>query len=231
MSDTTPIDTLPIPIVPAATVVLVRDRDGVLEVLLLQRNSKLAFAGGAWVFPGGAVDAGDAGEDELERARHAACREAMEEAGWSVAPQHLHWFAHWTTPDNMRKRFSTWFFIVDVSAEQQQVAIDGGEITAARWVTPAQALEQHIGKHIELMPPTFITLQELSQHRDTQAALQMYHQREVRHFLPHVNLVGDTVCMLYPGDSGYDAHDARLEGARHRCEMAPDGWKYIRTID
>jgi hypothetical protein len=59
----------------------------------------------------------------------------------------------------------------------------------------------------------------------------MYRQRDVRHFLPHVNVVGDTVCMLYPGDSGYEAHDAQREGERHRCEMAPDGWKYIRTID
>jgi len=223
--------TTTVPIVPAATVVLMRDRDGMLEVLLLQRNSKLAFAGGAWVFPGGAVDANDVGADDLEQARYAACRETMEEAGWTVLPQHLHWFAHWTTPDNMRKRFATWFFIADVSVEQQQVDIDGSEITASRWVTPSQALEMHAGKHIELMPPTFVTLQELSQHRDAQSALQMYRQRDVRHFMPRVNLVGDTVCMLYPGDCGYEAQDAHLQGAQHRCELAPDGWKYIRTID
>lgn len=231
MTDTTTTSIPPVAIVAAATVVLVRDRDGALEVLLLQRNSKLAFAGGAWVFPGGAVDAADIGCDPLEQARYAACREAMEEAGWSVAPQQLHWFAHWTTPDNMRKRFSTWFFIADVSAEQQQVDIDGGEITAARWVTPLEALEMHVGNHIELMPPTYVTLLELSQHRDAPSALQMYREREVRHFLPRVNIVGNTVCMLYPGDCGYEAQDAQLEGARHRCVMAPDGWEYIRTID
>ena len=41
---------------PAATVVVLRDNDEQLEVLLLQR-SRRGFAGGAWVFPGGAVDA------------------------------------------------------------------------------------------------------------------------------------------------------------------------------
>jgi len=224
-------ETTTIPIVPAATVVLIRDREGALEVLLLQRNSKLAFAGGAWVFPGGAVDAEDAGDNELERARHGACREAMEEAGWKILPQHLHWFAHWTTPETMRKRFATWFFIADVSSEQQKVDIDGGEITAARWVTPTQALELHDNKHIELLPPTFVTLLELTPHCDAHSAMQMYQQREVRHFLPHVNVLGDVVCMLYPGDCGYDTHDAQLPGAQHRCELAPDGWKYIRTIE
>ena len=40
----------------AATAVLLRDTEQGLEVLLLRRNAKLAFAAGAWVFPGGAID-------------------------------------------------------------------------------------------------------------------------------------------------------------------------------
>ena len=49
---------------PAATVVLVREgRDGP-EVLLLRRNRATGFVPGAWVFPGGRVDAAD-GEDAL----------------------------------------------------------------------------------------------------------------------------------------------------------------------
>ncbi|MDX6742600.1 NUDIX hydrolase [Actinocorallia sp. A-T 12471] len=43
----------------AATVLLLRDRDG-LEVFLLRRVSSMAFAPGAYVFPGGGVDARDA---------------------------------------------------------------------------------------------------------------------------------------------------------------------------
>lgn len=41
-----------VPIVPAATVVLLREGRVAPEVLLLRRNSQLAFHGGAWVFPG-----------------------------------------------------------------------------------------------------------------------------------------------------------------------------------
>lgn len=48
---------------PAATVMLVRDSDEGFEVLMLQRNLNSDFVGGAYVFPGGGVDAGDAETD------------------------------------------------------------------------------------------------------------------------------------------------------------------------
>ena len=44
----------------AATVMLVRDGDdGRLEVFMLRRNLRSDFVGGAYVFPGGAVDPAD----------------------------------------------------------------------------------------------------------------------------------------------------------------------------
>lgn len=52
---------------PAATVVLMREgRDGP-EVLLLRRSRRSGFVPGAYVFPGGRVDASDAAPDILER--------------------------------------------------------------------------------------------------------------------------------------------------------------------
>jgi 8-oxo-dGTP pyrophosphatase MutT (NUDIX family) len=51
-----------VPIRPAATVMLVRERHGRPEVFMLKRTMKAAFAAGAYVFPGGAVDPGDGGE-------------------------------------------------------------------------------------------------------------------------------------------------------------------------
>ncbi|MEO5877011.1 MAG: NUDIX hydrolase [Streptosporangiaceae bacterium] len=46
----------------ASTVVLLRDRDGI-EVFMLRRVSSMAFAPGAYVFPGGSVDPRDAEYD------------------------------------------------------------------------------------------------------------------------------------------------------------------------
>ena len=44
---------------PAATVMLVRDGTGGPEVMMVRRHPGNVFVGGAYVFPGGAVDPGD----------------------------------------------------------------------------------------------------------------------------------------------------------------------------
>ena len=53
--------TPPIPVtpVPAATVMVLRDTPGGIEVLMVQRTKKADFAGGALLFPGGKVDQDD----------------------------------------------------------------------------------------------------------------------------------------------------------------------------
>src|SRR5215216_2008647 len=55
----------------AASVIVMRGGDAALEVLLLRRNPASRFMGGAWVFPGGAVDASDAGGNVAEGERAA----------------------------------------------------------------------------------------------------------------------------------------------------------------
>ncbi|HUF50246.1 MAG TPA: NUDIX domain-containing protein [Longimicrobiales bacterium] len=80
---------------PAATVVLVRDGSEAPEILLLERHRASGFVPGAYVFPGGRVDEGDAA-DELRamcappappEAAYwfAAVREAFEETGVLLA--------------------------------------------------------------------------------------------------------------------------------------------------
>ena len=61
----------------AATVILLRGGGDDLEVLLAQRNPQARFMGGAWVFPGGAVNADD-GDGEPGR-KAAAIRELGED--------------------------------------------------------------------------------------------------------------------------------------------------------
>lgn len=88
MSNETPI--------PAATVLLLRDKPD-FEVLMVERNQAVGFAGGALVFPGGRIDPGDenpkwkkyvrglASDPETASAQVAAIRETFEEAGVLLA--------------------------------------------------------------------------------------------------------------------------------------------------
>jgi len=50
----------PAPLRPAATVLLLRDGPQGIEVLMTRRSMTASFAPGAYVFPGGGVDAADA---------------------------------------------------------------------------------------------------------------------------------------------------------------------------
>ena len=52
-----------VPVRDAATVMLVRDGDAGVEVFMLRRNLQSDFVGGAYVFPGGAVDPEDSMAD------------------------------------------------------------------------------------------------------------------------------------------------------------------------
>lgn len=80
---------------PAATILLLRDGPGGLEVFMVVRHEQIAFAGGALVFPGGRVESADhsigqgsyapIADDPLHPFRIAAIRETFEECGVLLA--------------------------------------------------------------------------------------------------------------------------------------------------
>lgn len=81
---------------PAATVLLLRDAPGGIEVLMTRRSATASFAPGAYVFPGGGIDAADAQAADIAARRStqqdahfvaaiAAIRESFEELGVLLA--------------------------------------------------------------------------------------------------------------------------------------------------
>ncbi len=88
----------PAPLRPAATILLLRDSDQGLQVLMTRRSQSASFAPGAYVFPGGAIDASDSSAracrlaharddqtDDVLTSATAAVREAFEELGILLA--------------------------------------------------------------------------------------------------------------------------------------------------
>lgn len=201
--------------VPAATVVVVRDRDDGVEVLMLKRDAGLSFAGGMWVFPGGRIDPedhppGDADPlDTIEAAaRTAAVREAAEEAGIEIDAAALRRWSHWTPPPRQDKRFTTAFFVAPAVDDTATVVIDDGEIREHRWVTPADALALRDAGEITLAPPTFITLTQLLPHRTVAEVLAAApdHEDRVEHFATRIVVIDDEWIALYHGDAAYELH-------------------------
>jgi 8-oxo-dGTP pyrophosphatase MutT (NUDIX family) len=217
--------------VPAATVVLLRDGERGLEALMVRRNSKLAFAGGMWVFPGGRVDPEDASAEQpgdvLAAARAAAVREAHEEADLAVDADSLVPFAHWIPPPQTPKRFATWFFMGP--APTGAVTVDGGEIRDHRWLGPGEALTRRDAGEIELAPPTWITLHRLAEHADVATALADAAEHEPDFFETHIARVDDGIAALWEGDAGYESGDGDARGPRHRLLMLDSGWRYERS--
>jgi len=214
--------------VPAATVILLRDGPDGLETLVLLRNSKLAFAGGMWVFPGGRVDAEDtAGAvDALEAARRAAVREAAEEAGLAVDVTELVPYSHWSPPAAASKRFATWFFLAP--APDGAVTIDDGEIKDHAWVRPTEGLRRRDAKEIELAPPTWVSLHELSRFQTVDAAIDAARAAKPEFFETRIAADGDALVAIWHGDAGYTGDDPHAPGPRHRLRMHADEWVYQR---
>jgi len=226
-------------LIAAATVMLGRDGPGGAEVLMVRRSSRLAFAGGMWVFPGGRLDPADYGGHianldaaNLDAAyldaaeRRAAAREAFEETRMVVDPASLVRWSHWTPPDHGQShRFSTAFFVGP--APDGDVVVDRGEIREYRWMTPETALGLHADHQIELAPPTFITLVQLGE-ASTLARWLEHPPAAVEHFSTVIAADGDTMVALYHGDVGYETAEVTVPGPRHRLEMGPTAWRYLR---
>lgn len=237
----------------AATVVPVRQcEDGRLETLLVQRNAKLAFAGGLWVWPGGRIDPADheAAEldpaDEVARAvaleraaRRAAVREAVEESAVAIDADQLVWFAHWTPPGDgagsstaprRSHRFRTYFFLAPLTGARPEVRVDGAEIHDHRWISPSEALREHAAGRLGLSPPTFVTLSQMAVHRHVEELVADVSTREPDIFATAFRRMGEQVLAIWEGDDAYPDGDPERPGRRHRLTMAGEGdWRYERT--
>jgi 8-oxo-dGTP pyrophosphatase MutT (NUDIX family) len=167
---------------------------------MVQRPDSARFMGGAWVFPGGALDDSDAdaeihgGDDGLTAWRAAALRELVEETGiwltvdgtevtnkrpvgaavFDAAPAML--------DANALHYFANWItpaplpirfdtkFFVAEVPRRIEALVDGKELVDATWIDPGDALERADSGDWLVAFPTRNTLEELRGH-DSVAAL------------------------------------------------------------
>ena len=88
--------------------------------------------------------------------------EFLEEQGLRLACDALHYFAHWETPLDKPKRWSTRFFLAETPSGQDATH-DGSEVTDICWLTAGQALAGKREGSMKLPFPTTRSLQNLSE--------------------------------------------------------------------
>lgn len=217
----------------ASTTLVLRDSARGLEVLMVKRSPTASFMPGAYVFPGGAVDATDADaacdetRDELaarigrvtgvgERALAyvvAALRECREECGLDLgSTRGLHPWSHWVTPLGLPKRFATLFFVAR-APEGQTPRPDEGETTTLEWVAPHAALHESAAGRFPMEFATVETVRSLLPFADGTVQALLDHAAAHTDLPPlHPRLQLDAtrrvVGVRLPGQPGYDA----LEG-------------------
>jgi 8-oxo-dGTP pyrophosphatase MutT (NUDIX family) len=182
----------------AASIIVLRDSPDGPEVLLVQRNPKQRFMGGAWVFPGGAVQAEDADHSA------AAVRELQEEAGIELPEdaEVVAW-SRWITPEEVKVRFDTWFFVAE-APPAAEATVDGSECVDSRWLRPAAALDAFARDELTLVFPTIKHLEALGQAESVADALHKARTREVVPVQPKVMIRGEEAVIVLPGEQGYD---------------------------
>jgi len=224
---------------PAATVVVLRPRapgDLEPELYMLRRSSKSAFMPDALVFPGGGVEAGDAGaspdlDPDLQRDRafaHAARRECIEEASLAVEPADLRWFDTWQTPSGESpRRFLARFYLVTIAADQGHEAVaDGFETHAGRWASAATILSQWEAEEVDLPPPTLSILLRIAA-GDWPSWLARGPEHARVPILPKIAPVGDSIQIIMPHDPEYAALPGESGGVPERVHAFPR--RFIRA--
>ena len=177
----------------AASLVLVRQGAGGLEVLMGRRPRKSAFAPDVFVFPGGRVEPADYDATPMRaldpdcarrtgaspRLAHAlaaaALRETEEETGVVMPADHgaLRLIARAITPTNSPIRFHARFFLADAAAAVGEHA-DSAELTDLAYRTVAETAA------LPLMDVTQAVLAALPTEASAQAAPFMYGYRRGR---------------------------------------------------
>ena len=168
-----------VPIRNAASLVLWRAMPGGAQVLMGQRGSAAVFMPSKYVFPGGAVDAGDhsaghlTASCEARLAQHcppgapapealAGCvlRELVEETGLALAPTApLSFVFRAITPAGSPRRFDARFFLADaahVIGDPDDFSAATDELSHLHWIGLTEA------RHLDLPFITEVILAEVA---------------------------------------------------------------------
>jgi 8-oxo-dGTP pyrophosphatase MutT (NUDIX family) len=146
----------------------------------------------------------------------------LEEEDLRLDVGQLVYWSHWITPSLEPKRFDTRFFVAPLPPGQEASA-DLSELTEHAWINPALVADALERGDIKVVPPTLLTLEDLSEsfarHGSLAAMLEAERGRATPPVMPRIDVRGDSVSVVMPWDAGYG--DVAGEGCGAGAEYPP----------
>lgn len=106
-------------------------------------------------------------------------RDFLDQHDLRLACDALHYFSYWITPREVRKRFTTRFFVAAMP-NGQEASHCGTELMDSCWRTPAAALDDSRKSDFQLPRPTQATLETLGRFPDVDSLLDWAHRQSKR---------------------------------------------------
>jgi 8-oxo-dGTP pyrophosphatase MutT (NUDIX family) len=122
---------------------------------------------------------------------------ALREGDLRLDARGVVYIAHWITPEPETRRYDTRFFLA-VVPPGTTCDLLGDELTEARWVRPAAAVDHHAAGELRLLPPTVHTLHRLAAFRTVREMVGALREMPVRAILPTMRRDGRGVVIQIP---------------------------------
>ncbi|MFH1102813.1 MAG: hypothetical protein V1714_03500 [Pseudomonadota bacterium] len=147
---------------------------------------------------------------------------------WILQFSRLFRWSHWITPELMRKRYDTRFFLSVVPAGTV-CRPDHREVTESLWVTPKKALAGNIDGEISLSPPTLVTLHELLGYPEMEMLeKEAGHRKWGEPLLPRLIPLEKGSVIIEPWDSEYRDKEIRIDQQQLKSSVVPVGTPFSR---
>jgi 8-oxo-dGTP pyrophosphatase MutT (NUDIX family) len=147
---------------------------------------------------------------------------------WTLTFSRLYRWAHWITPEKMKPRFDTRFFLAFIP-EAQVCRPDLREITTGLWIRPQEAMEKNLAGEVPLSPPTLVTLQELLPYMTKADLMEACQKRSWgKPLLPRMVPMDGGGVILEPWDKDYSRTDPSFNPRNLENAVLPAGTPFSK---
>lgn len=147
---------------------------------------------------------------------------------WRLSLSALRRWSHWITPEGMKRRFDTRFFLA-VMPEGQHCRPDAGETVHGLWTTPEKGLRENLDGTLPLSPPTLVTLHQLYAYPGFAALMKAAASRPWNApILPRLVPLDDGALIVEPWDPDYRKDRIRVDPDRLIDAVPPVGEAFSR---